>query len=425
MIITGIILVVLTFWAIVKNYETRVVLMVSGLIMSFIGGNMMSSLAAFSKSLINESLTPIICMTMGFSLVLDMTGCSQHLILAITKLLHRVKFIIIPATVILVWLINISLISASGLAAAVGAILIPVLIKLGIKPIMAASTVLLGTWGSSVSPANPFLVQVADLAQGDLMTIIQGFAPKAFISMLVSGVFLFAIAQFTKEGVQASAISGASVDEINVTETSEKTEKIKPHYAIVPLVPIVILILASPAVKLLPTISITNAMLLGTLLCFLVTRPNIKDFSTTFFKGAGNGFANIVCLIAAAAMFIQGMNVLGLTAALIDTMANSPALAKVSATFGPFLLAAISGSGNAAVLAFNGAVTPHAASFGLQVADMGAVVQAAGNLGRCMSPVAGVSIICAKMAGVNPMELTKRNAIPCIAAGIIMMLLVL
>lgn len=421
MIITGIILVILTFWAIVRNYETRVVLMLSGLIMSFIGGNMMSSLGAFSKSLVNENLTPIICMTMGFSLVLDKTGCSQHLILAITKLLHRVKFIIIPATVILVWLINISLISASGLAAAVGAILIPVLIKLGIKPIMAASTVLLGTWGSSVSPANPFLVQVADLAHSDLMTIIQSFAPKAFISMLISGLILFAIAKFTKEGIRLNTSNDATI----VEETSEKTEKINPLYAIVPLVPIIILILASPAVKLLPTISITNAMLLGTLLCFLVTRPNIKDFASTFFKGAGDGFANIVCLIAAAAMFIQGMNVLGLTAALIDTMANSPALAKVSATFGPFILAAISGSGNAAVLAFNGAVTPHAASFGLQVADMGAVVQAAGNLGRCMSPVAGVSIICAKMAGVNPMELTKRNAIPCIAAGIVMMLLVL
>lgn len=424
MLITGIILVILTFWAIVKNYETRIVLMLSGLIMSFIGGNMMSSLAAFSKALVNENLTPIICMTMGFSLVLDMTGCSQHLILAITKLLHRVKFIIIPATVILVWFINISLISASGLAAAVGAILIPVLIKLGIKPIMAASTVLLGTWGSSVSPANPFLVQVADLAQGDLMTIIQGFAPKAFISMVISGLILFAIAKFTKEGVQANGVTETSVSEASA-KSPENSEKIKPLYAIVPLIPIVILILASPAVKLLPTISITNAMLLGTVLCFLVARPNIKEFASTFFKGAGNGFANIVCLIAAAGMFIQGMNVLGLTAALIDTMANSPALAKVSATFGPFLLAAISGSGNAAVLAFNGAVTPHAPSFGLQIADMGAIVQATGNLGRCMSPVAGVSIICAKMAGVNPMELTKRNAIPCIVAGIVMMLLVL
>lgn len=188
MIIAGIILVVLTFWAIVKNYETRVVLMMSGLIMSFIGGNMLSSLNAFSKAMINESLTPIICVTMGFSMVLDMTGCSKNLVMAITKLLHRFKIIIIPATIVLVWLINISLLSASGLAAAVGAILIPTLIKLGVKPAMAASTVLLGTWGSSVSPGNPFIVQVADLAQEDLMTIIQGFAPKAFICVIVSAL---------------------------------------------------------------------------------------------------------------------------------------------------------------------------------------------------------------------------------------------
>ena len=268
MIIAGIILVVLTFWAIVKNYETRVVLMMSGLIMSFIGGNMLSSLNAFSKALINESLTPIICVTMGFSMVLDMTGCSKHLVMAITRLLHRVKIIIIPATIVLVWLINISLLSASGLAAAVGAILIPTLIKLGVKPAMAASTVLLGTWGSSVSPGNPFIVQVADLAQEDLMTIIQGFAPKAFICVIVSALILFGIAMITKEGVMKETPAEELAE-----EELEKEEKIKPHYAIVPLVPIVILILASPAVQVLPSISIPNAMFLGTALCFLVARP--------------------------------------------------------------------------------------------------------------------------------------------------------
>lgn len=419
MIIAGIALVILTFWAIVKNYETRVVLMMSGLIMAFIGGNMGAALEAFSKALINASLTPIICVTMGFSMVLDMTGCSQHLVLAITRLLRRVKFIIIPATVILVWLINISLMSASGLAAAVGAILIPTLIKIGVKPAMAASTVLLGTWGSSVSPGNPFIVQVADLAQEDLMTIIQGFAPKAFICVIISSLVLLAIAQYTKEGVVS--LNDGEVD----SEKMQEEGKINPLYAVVPLVPIVILILASPAVKVLPEISITNAMLLGTAICFVVARPDVKEFAGAFFKGNGNGFASIVCLIAAAAMFIQGMNVMGLTKSLIDAMAGSAALAKVSATFGPFILAALSGSGNAAVLAFNGTVTPHAAAFGLNISDMGAVVQAAGNLGRCLSPVAGVSIICAKMAGVNPIELTKRNAIPCVIAGIAMMLFVL
>jgi len=164
-------------------------------------------------------------------------------------------------------------------------------------------------------------------------------------------------------------------------------------------------------------------MLLGTALCFLVARPNLREFANTFFKGNGSGFVNIVILMAAANMFIQGMNTMGLVQAMIDAMASSTAIAKVSAVFGPFIVAVVSGSGNAAVLAFNGAVTPFAPTFGLNIGDMGAVVQAAGNLGRTMSPVAGSVIICAKIAGVSPMDLAKRTGIPCIAAGILMMTL--
>lgn len=418
MIIAGVILVFLTFYAIVKNYETRVVLIVSGLLMAFIGGDIGAALDAFAKGLVNPSLTPIICVTMGFSAVLDATGCSRHLVVAITKLLNRVKIIIVPATILMVWLINISLLSASGLAAAVGAILIPTLIRLGVRTAMAASTVLLGTWGSSVSPGNPFIVQVADLAGEDIMVILQSFAPKAFVCAVFAAIILFVIARVRGE------LSGSGVVGDGVEQTSEEF-RVKPLRAVVPLVPIVILILASPAVKLLPAITITNAMLLGTFFCLLVTRPEIKGATGAFFRGAGSGFASIVCLIAAAGMFIEGMNKMGLTDALIVTMANSASIAKFSATFGPFLLAAISGSGNAAVLAFNGTVTPHATTFGLGIADMGAVVQAAGNIGRSMSPVAGVTIICAELAHVNPMELAKRNAIPCISAALLMMFIVL
>lgn len=269
----------------------------------------------------------------------------------------------------MIWLLNISLLSAAGLAAAVGAILIPTLIKIGIKPAMAASTVLLGTWGSSVSPGNPFIVQIADLAQEDLMTIIQNFAPHVFIAVIVSALALFVIAHLRHEGASCN----------DAAEPVEDDGVIRYHYAIIPLIPIVILVLASPAVKMLPAISIPNAMLIGTLCCLVVTRPNVREFANHFFKGNGNGFASIVCLIAAAGMFIQGMNLMGLTQSLIDAMGGSQSMAKISATFGPFALAAISGSGNAAVLAFNGTVTPHAAAFGLQIADMGSVVQAAIN----------------------------------------------
>ena len=350
MLVSGILLVIATFYAIVKKYETRVILIASGLLMASIGGMPMKAVDAFARELINASLTPLICLTMGFSLVIDYTGCSRNLVLITTGCLKKMKLILIPATVMLVWLMNIALISAAGLAAAVGAILIPTLIKSGVHPAMAGSAVLLGTWGSSVSLGNPFIVQVAQLAGNDMMTIIMAFVPNAFICALLSSLLLFGIAYVKKE----NAIAQDALTE------KEQKEEINYLYAAIPLLPIFLLIVSSPVVGWIPQISVVNAMLLGTAVCLLVTRPDLKEFAANYFKGAGAGFSDIVCLIAAASVFVQGMEIIGLTGALIDAMRNSTSLAKISAVFGPFVLAAVSGSGNAAVLAFNGAVTPHA-----------------------------------------------------------------
>lgn len=73
-------------------------------------------------------------------------------------------------------------------------------------------------------------------------------------------------------------------------------------------------------------------------------------------------------------------------------------------------------SGNAAALAFNEVITPHAADFGMTVVQLGAVAQVAAGLGRTISPVAGGVIVIASIAGVNPIDICKRTFIPvCVA----------
>ena len=42
-----------------------------------------------------------------------------------------------------------------------------------------------------------------------------------------------------------------------------------------------------------------------------------------------------------------------------------------------------------------------------------------------MSPVAGVAIVCAGLAQVNPMDMAKRNAIPMIVAVTVCMFILL
>lgn len=417
MIWIGLIIVIVTLYAIIKNYEARVVLIVSGFLMAVIGGQPMAAYTAFIKEFTNPGMVPIICTVMGFSYVMDYTGCSKHLVRFMTGTLGRTKLFLIPLAVLITWILNTAIMSAAGIAAAVGAILVPTLIASRVHPAMAASAIMLGTWGSAISPGNVFMAQVADLAKTDLMMAIGQNADAYIIGSLVAAITLTIIAFVKKEAAGSQEIK-------ENLEAVDDEFKINYIYALIPILPIILLILGSKQVGWIPYIDVPQAMVFVSILSLLVTRVNYIEFTKKFFKGNGDAFSEIIGLLAAAAVFINGMQVIGLTGALIDAMKNSDAIAKVASAFGPFIIAAVSGSGVAATLAFNGSVTPHAAQFGLSIVDVGSMAQAAGQIGRAMSPVAGATIILAKFAGVNPIEIAKRNALPTILATIVMMLII-
>lgn len=438
MIWIGLAIVVVTFYLIYKNYEARLVLALSGLVMAFIGqvvvgtnGGVSAAVDAFVKQLVNGGLVPTIVTVMGFGYVMTFTKCSDHLVNLLVKPLARVPVIVIPGAVIITWLLNIVLPSAAGIAAAVGVLLIPALIALKVRPVMAAAAVFIGTWGSVVSPGLMFNPQIADIAfkakeipAPDAMIVIMQEALPCAIGALVAAICLTIICIVLKEGVGSTKI----VKELPDGEEIQKNFKVNPIKAIIPIIPLALLVLASKQVGVLPTkaFSLPVCMLIGTaigLIVALFSKQKIGEASKKFCRGAGDGFCDVVILIAAAAMFASGMKAIGLTGALVDAMKGSQSVAMFAAAAGPFVMAAISGSGNAAALAFNQAITPNAADFGLTIVQLGAVAQIAAGLGRSMSPVAGGVIILAGIAGVNPMEVVKRTAIPAIVALIVVTLL--
>ena len=438
MIWIGLAIVVVTFYLIYKNYEARLVLAFSGLVMAFIGqvvvgtnGGVSAAVDAFVKQLVNGGLVPTIVTVMGFGYVMTFTKCSDHLVNLLVKPLARVPVIVIPGAVIITWLLNIVLPSAAGIAAAVGVLLIPALIALKVRPVMAAAAVFIGTWGSVVSPGLMFNPQIADIAfkakeipAPDAMIVIMQEALPCAIGALVAAICLTIICIVLKEGVGSTKI----VKELPDGEEIQKNFKVNPIKAIIPIIPLALLVLASKQVGVLPTkaFSVPVCMLIGTaigLIVALFSKQKIGEASKKFCRGAGDGFCDVVILIAAAAIFASGMKAIGLTGALVDAMKGSQSVAMFAAAAGPFVMAAISGSGNAAALAFNQAITPNAADFGLTIVQLGAVAQIAAGLGRSMSPVAGGVIILAGIAGVNPMEVVKRTAIPAIVALIVVTLL--
>ena len=414
MVITGIVIVVATFIAIIKQFETRLVLLLSGLLMCFIGGQIAAGTTAFVKELTNPGLVPTICTVLGFSYVMEYTKCTEHMVYFISAGLKKMTKIIIPGAVIITFLINIALPTAAGCAAAVGALLIPALIRSGVHPAMAGSAIFLGTWGSSLSPGLIFNPQVAQLAGVDVMTVIASFSMQAIIGIVVAAILLNIVAIVKKEH------TGYIMK--NDTAAEGKEFKVNYFYAIIPIIPLVLLVLGSKQVAVIPEISVPVSMLIGTAIGIIAVRPNVTEAVKKFFRGTGDGMCDVVGLMAAAACFTAGMQLIGLTSALIDGMKNSQQIAQIGAAFGP---AVISGSGNAAALAFNGAVTPHAADFGYGIMQLGSMAQLGAGIGRSMSPVAGAGIIIAGLAGINPMEMAKRNAVPCIIATVVIMLLLL
>ena len=377
----------MTFWLIFKNYEARIVLTLADALMVLIGGDLGGSVNAFVEQLVNGGLVPTIAIVMGFGALMVYTKCSEHLVAALVQPLRKVPFIIIPGAVIITWFLNIALPSAGGIAAAVGVLLIPTLMF------------------------NP---QIAEIAKTDVMTVIATEFWPCILGLVAATIVLVGISLFRKEGV------GSYVPQADdkVAQTKEDM-KVNYLYALVSVIPLVLLVISSKQVGWISPMSVPVAMLIGSAIALVVTRPNLGDASKKFCKGAGDGFGDVVILIAAAAFFCAGMQSMGMIDVLINAMKGSQSVAQIAAAAGPFVMAVVTGSGNAAALAFNGAITPHAADFGLGTVELGAVAQIAAGLGRTMSPVAGAAIICAGLAGINPMEIVKRNALPTIVAVVV------
>lgn len=421
MTLTGIAIVILTFILIIKKYESRMVLFTAGVIMCLIGGLPNDIMKAFTKAMTHGSLVPAICTVMGFSYVMKLTQCDQHLVHSISGLLRKGKIILVPLSFLLTWWIGLALPSASGLSAAVGAILIPTLIAAGVHPAMAAATVLAGTWGTAISPGNAHNPFVADLAGTDMMSVIIYETPASIAASIVCAAVLTAYAVVFKEGPTEErrlAYENSSENK----EVSDEEFSVNYLKALVPIIPLVLLILSSKQVAILPEMSVALSMVLGVVIALVITWSDAQKVCSQFFDGMGAAYGSVIGLIICATVFTSGLAAMGLVSTLIELMDGSQSLAAISGTFGPFMIALISGSGDAASFAFNGAVTPYAEQFGMSIVGLGSLAQIAGAIGRAVSPVAGAAIICAGLAKVSPIEVSKRNLLPCLAAAIALML---
>ena len=402
MIILGSLVIIAAIYLMLKRYDSRLVLIGAGLLMAVMAGKPMAALDAFAKEMTSAGLITSVCSVMGFAMVMKYTTCDKHLISLLAGVLKLVRPLLIPGTTIATFVINIALPSAAGCSAAVGAIFIPILMSSGVHPAMAAAAVKSGTFGSMLSPGLMHNGVIAKLANVGIMDVIQNHMVADIVAVVITALSVTILAYVMKEH------KGHESDSSVVIEEGFKSNML---YALMPILPVIILVLGATGKFPLLKMGVPHAMLIGAIVSLIVTRSNPAELTKQFFNGMGNGYADILGIIISVGVFVSGMKAMGLVAAFLKAMLNSEGFIKIAAAFGPFLLGMISGSGDAATVAFNESITPHAAQFGVSIIDMGSIAALGGTLGRTMSPIAGATIICAGIAGCSPLEVSKRNAL--------------
>ncbi len=407
--------ILVTVYALVKRMETRLVLFTAGFVLCLCSLNPMAALNSFAKSMTNASLVMAICSSMGFAFIAKFTESDRCLVHYLATPIRGLGVFLIPVVTALTFCINIAIPSAAGCSAAVGSTLIPVMLRAGIKPAMAAAAVMGGTIGSYLSPGTSHNAYVANMAGMEVMDFIAYHSMFSLMAgaFLVVGLLIVAIVLGDHKGDKNA--------EAHVTQNANDGFKPSLIKAIMPIVPITILVVGNvwvPAMKM----GVAQAMVLGAVItlavAFAIDRTNPQEFSKKFFAGMGNGYAEVMGIIIAAGVFAAGLRATGLIDTFVDVLKHSNDIARWGGSIGPWFMGTITGSGDAATMAFNEAVTPYAKDFGMETHALGGLAFLTGALGRTMSPIAGAMVVVSGIAMANPIEVAKRTALPCICAVI-------
>ncbi|WP_299225902.1 C4-dicarboxylate transporter DcuC [uncultured Campylobacter sp.] len=413
----------------IMKKDTKTVLIGVGLVLCVLCLKPLDGLNAFTSYMTKAGLIKAICASMGFAFVMKFTECDRALVNLLTRPLGNIGFLLIPIVVALTYFINIAIPSAAGCSAAVGATLIPVMMAAGVKPEMAGAAVFAGTFGSVLSPGSAHNVFVADMVKAhnpsytvqDVIAVQFSSAITALIVVLIVMSITAIVCKDYTKGVNYLAQKEGGVNSVasNSADGSNldaQPQKINVLYALMPLVPLVILVIGGTSLNQVSFLKwtkmgVAEAMLLGAILTIAVTLTDPQKITKEFFKGMGSAYAEIIGIIIAAGVFVAGLSACGAIDFVIEWLKNEQGYVKFGGTFVPFFMGVVTGSGDAASMAFNTAVTVHADALGFEQDKLGMAVAISGALGRSASPIAGACIVCAGLAMVSPIQIAKRTAL--------------
>jgi len=439
MILTGtiisVIFIVLVAYLFYNKYNPQAVLLFSGLLM--MGFAMLAGfgLPGIKEStglkffdvfeIIKEALSNkgadvgLMIMTIGgYVAYMKKIGASETLVYLSMKPLSAFKkhpYLLASLVIPVGQLLFITTPSATGLGLLLIASIFPVLVSLGVSKTSAVSVITACTV-FDMGPSSANTARASELiGKSNIHYFIENQLPLAIpLTIIMATVYFFVNRYYDKK-------EGHVHEEVDITTLKQKAPII---YGILPILPLILLIVFSkfftffnPPINLSTTTAMIFSLFVA-LIFEMIRKKNIKEvFSSlkVFWEAMGKVFASVITLIISAEVFSYGLISLGFINSLVSISmhlgfgAIGIGIVMTLMIFGASMLM---GSGNASFFSFGPLVPGIALKMGVDSAGIILPMQLASSLGRATSPIAGVVIATAEIAGITPYQVAKRNLIP-------------
>lgn len=448
--------ILVTVWVayfIVKRYKPQTILFIGGMFLMFVSviagygeifpagkgstGSLLFDLFEFIRTVLSSRAAKLglnIMAVAGFARYMDHIGASRALVNLTIQPLLRLKspYLVLSACWALGMVLGLAINSASGLAMLLMVTMFPILVALGVSRLSAAAaiaTTLCLDW----SPSDTGTILAAELSGIDPVMYWHDYQVPVALCVFPVVAILHYFTQKYMDKRDGHVVQPMRKEDVEVSTDNVTLDNAHPPliYALLPIVPLALILVFSPL--LIPDIKmdIIKAMLIGTavgmLAQYIRTRngKQVAEELQIFFDGMGRQMANVVTLIVAGETFARGLMVSGTIDALISGTQNS-GFGAIALSLVMIIIigvcSVVMGSGNAPFFAFANLVPDIAAKSGIAAVTMILPMHFIASSARAISPITAVIIVVSGMANISSFDLVKRTAIPMIGSCITLVL---
>lgn len=365
----------------------------------------------------------------GFATYMSAIGASQVLVRVTSRPLQRLNspYLLLGLALLLGQFLSLFISSATGLGLLLMATLYPLLTRLGCSR-AAVAAVIASTCAVEFGPGSGNSVLAAKTAGIEVVNYFVHDQLPVVVPVIIFIAVLHVMVQrfFDRRENDSPQIQQAPTLDQTVETTAPGA------WLFLPMLPLVLMLLCSKLLFTSLKITLDTAVLISlavTLICEYLRHRNARTVMAgvqKVFDSMGSVFATVVTLIIAGEVFSAGLKAIGAVDALLSLSGEfglSAASIILLMTLITFAISALMGSGNAAFFSFAPMVPDISRHIGSDIAVMMLPIQLSAGIGRTLSPIAGVVIAIAGIAGVSPVDIVKRTAIPMLGGWLLMIVL--